>query len=332
MASNVINGHELQAHLISVQEKKKIPNGSENAYVSYNGKPGKFYIQTPVMRLPFGVSPPGVTATGVEIKKYSAQLSFDGMDKDAKIKAFYDALVALDEHMIELGIQNSVAWFGGKKSREVVVEKYQPIIKPAKKADYAPTFKLNIREVPKGYRKGANGKQEADPDAGTKLEPVLYDLEDNRLDYGDFDICNAVPRGSLAKVRIDVGGVWFSNVGYGLSLRFSMARVKPSAVVQGPPPGDKDEFTAAESYAPAETTEDATGDGSGSEAHVEETPAPAPTPAKSAPKVVARKPAAKAPTPPPEDSDDDDAPAEEPPAPVVVAKKPVAKIVKKAGK
>lgn len=202
--------------------------GAEFAFI--RSKPGKFYIQTPVMRLPFGVSPP---SPAHNITQYSAQLSFDGMDKDPKIRAFYEALEALDEHMINLGIQNSERWFKDKSGkplklgREGVVMKYQPIIKPAKKAEYAPTFKLQVREVPKAYKTVA-GKREADPDAGTKLEPVLYDLDDNRLDYDDFGICDAVPRGSLAKVRIDVAGVWFSNVGYGLSLHFIMARVKPS--------------------------------------------------------------------------------------------------------
>lgn len=321
MATNIINGHELQAHLFSVQEKKKLAQ-SEQAYVSYGGKPGKFYIQTPVMRLPFGISPPNPDK---QIMKYSAQLSFDGMDKDPKIRAFYDALVALDEHMIDLGVQNSVAWFGGKKSRDVVMEKYQPILKPSKKAEYAPTFKLQVREIYKAY-KTVGGKREPDLDAGKKLEPVLYDLDDNRLDYGDFDICDAVPRGSLAKVRIEVGSVWFSSLGYGLTLRFSMARVKPSAVVQGPPPGDKEEFTSAESYAPAPHAEE----GEMAEGEPEGETEPVKHAGKGPVKPVAKKAVARTPTPPPEEEASEETPEdEEPPAPVVT-KKPVAKVVKKA--
>jgi hypothetical protein len=312
MTSQVINGHELVASKITVLEKKKLTNGSEMSYLSYDGR-GKFSIQTPVMRMPFGVSPPNELAP-----KYSAALSFDGMDKNPKLRAMHDALVELDERMIDLGVENSVAWFGKKYSRETIETKYKRIVKVnEKKPQYAPTMKTQVRTIPKAY-KTVNGKREPDLEAGEKLEPVLYDLESNLLDYGDFGICDAVPFGSLAAARLEVAGVWFiTATGYGISLRFTMARVKASAAVAGPPVCDKSEFEEASAYSgPAQSDETA-----------EDAPV-----VKSPPRIVKKTAAAaRAPTPEPEpEAEEEDAgeDAEPAPAPVIV-KKPIIK--KKVG-
>ena len=67
--------------------------------------------------------------------KYSIDLSFKGMDENPDMKAFHDNFKALEEKIIDGGLENCVAWFKkdpSKTSRDSIDDKCNPIIKESK--------------------------------------------------------------------------------------------------------------------------------------------------------------------------------------------------------
>ena len=194
---------------ITIAELKPLKSGASQAYVNYSGE--KLVLQSArEMRTPFGFN---VWGEGTA-KKYSINLSFDGMDTNQSMKDFYDAMKRLDDYMIDLGVKNAREWFKKDMSRELIADKYTPIIKLAKDPKYAPTIKLTI-----GERRDKEGK----PTGG--FTPDIVDAQRNKI---NDDIDKVLVRNSTITALIDVGGMWKSNVGYGLTLRLKSAMVHSS--------------------------------------------------------------------------------------------------------
>ncbi len=194
---------------ITVAELKPLKSGASQAYVNYSGD--KLVLQSArEMRTPFGFNVWGEGSA----KKYSINLSFDGMDANQSMKDFYDAMKRLDDYMIDYGVQNAEKLFNKKMSRELVADKYNPIIKVAKDPKYAPTIKLNISE-----RRDKEGK----PLGG--FTPDLVDAQRNKI---NDDLDKVLVRNSTLTALIDVGGMWKSTVGFGLTLRLKSAMVHSS--------------------------------------------------------------------------------------------------------
>lgn len=194
---------------VSVAELKPLKSGASQAYVNYSGE--KLVLQSArEMRTPFGFNVWGEGAA----KKYSINLSFDGMEANQSMKDFYDAMKRLDEFMIDYGVQNAEKLFNKKMSRELIADKYTPIIKVAKDAKYAPTIKLTI-----GERRDKQGN------ALGGFTPDLVDAQRNKI---NDDLDKVLVRNSTITALIDVGGMWKSNVGYGLTLRLKSAMVHSS--------------------------------------------------------------------------------------------------------
>ena len=194
---------------ITIAELKPLKSGASQAYVNYSSE--RLVLQSArEMRTPFGFNVWGEGAA----KKYSINLSFDGMDVNQSMKDFYDAMKRLDEYMIDLGVKNAREWFKKDMSRELVADKYTPIIKLAKDPKYAPTIKLTI-----GERRDKEGK----PTGG--FTPDLVDGKRNKV---NDDLDKVLVRNSTLTALIEVGGMWKSNVGYGLTMRLKSAMVHSS--------------------------------------------------------------------------------------------------------
>jgi hypothetical protein len=194
---------------ITIAELKPLKSGASQAYVNYSSE--RLVLQSArEMRTPFGFNVWGEGAA----KKYSINLSFDGMDTNQSMKDFYDAMKRLDEYMIDLGVKNAREWFKKDMSRELVADKYTPIIKLAKDEKYAPTIKLTIGE--------RRDKQ------GTPLGGFTPDLVDAKRNKVNDELDKVLVRNSTLTALIDVGGMWKSNVGYGLTLRLKSAMVHSS--------------------------------------------------------------------------------------------------------
>ena len=119
--------------------------GFKSAYLNYNDG-SSLTFQTPSLPCPFGLSvfdkstPP----------KYTVDIALKGYEDNAKVKAFYNALEALDTYMIDQGVKNSKSWFGKEKSREVIEDSYTSLLKWSKdkntgeRKPYPPSLKIKL--------------------------------------------------------------------------------------------------------------------------------------------------------------------------------------------
>ncbi len=184
--------------------------GSKNAWVNYAGN--RLVMQTArEMVLPFGVS----CYDKVDPPKFSIDFAFRNMDNNPEIKAFYDALIELDEYMIALGVKNCQAWFGKKLGEDVIRSMlYKSSIKEAKDKDgksYPPSLKINL-------------KRKTDKE-GNDLGFGLDVVDAKRKPVPTGDIQKGWGKGSTVTALLECGGMWLSTVGYGLSWRIKKLMV-----------------------------------------------------------------------------------------------------------
>ena len=184
--------------------------GSKNAWVNYAGN--RLVMQSArEMVLPFGVS----CYDKVDPPKFSIDFAFRDMDSKPEVKAFYDALVALDEHMIALGVKNCKEWFGKNLTEDVIRSMlYKSAIKEAKSKDgktYPPSLKINLKR--KTDREGN--------DLGFGLDVV----DAKRKPVPTGEIQKGWGKGSTVTALLECGGMWLSTVGYGLSWRIKKLMV-----------------------------------------------------------------------------------------------------------
>jgi hypothetical protein len=183
---------------ITDKDGKKTTVGKK-AYMNYAG--GRFSMQTATnMRVPFGLNvydqsnPP----------KYSINLSFNGYQDNQDVKAFYEAIQALDKHIVDEAVKNSEAWFGKKKSREVLEEFYTPSLKFGKKDDYPPTMKLNLRKLADGF------------------ETKFYDIKGKP--YKSMPIEEMLMKGTQVTCLINCADVWIAGTGK-FNLRWNVEQI-----------------------------------------------------------------------------------------------------------
>jgi hypothetical protein len=124
---SLVKGKNIDTNAITFSVPKSLDNGAKLVYVNYNQ--GKFSVQTPWMTMPWKMG----AYTDGEFPKYSIDLSFKGMDENPELQGFHDKFKALEQKLIDGGLDNSVAWFKKNiKSRDGVVEKFGPIIKESR--------------------------------------------------------------------------------------------------------------------------------------------------------------------------------------------------------
>lgn len=198
MSSKTILARDFESSKVTFSEPKTLESGGKQAYINYNG--GMFVMQTPVCRLPYGLS----VFDKQGPVKYSMDLSFDGYDSNEKMKQFFDAMSALDNHMLDQAVINTQKWFKRSLTREVLENLYTPCIKYAKDKDgnqkpYPPTLKVQLRQK----RDTSDFEvQVYDDEKKPVLNPVMQEL---------------IVKGAQLKCLIQCTGVWFAGGKFGLS-------------------------------------------------------------------------------------------------------------------
>ena len=180
--------------------------GAKQSYINYAG--GRLVLQSAKeMGLPFGVS----VYDEVDPPKYSIDLSFRDYKANTDMKAFYDALRALDDKMIQLGVENSKKWFKAELNYDQVkTMKYKSCLREAKDKegnalDYPPTLKINLKK-----RKDKSGN-----DLGFGIDAV--DAKRQPVDTSDIE--KGWGKGQSVTSLLECGGMWLSTVGYGITWR-----------------------------------------------------------------------------------------------------------------
>ena len=247
--------------------------------------------------------------------KYSMDLSLRGYDENPKVKAIYDAFMALDNWMIDQGVKNSKAWFKSDLTRDVVKAFYTPMVKVAKDAEgnpkpYPPTFKINLKKVNDQFDVKVYDDQ-AQPYEGVPLEDLLV-------------------KGAQVTTLIQCTSVWFAGSKFGLSWKAKQIRMdKVPESIRGYAFIDDDEVPARSSKtaAPPSSNKFAALD---TEADEEEDDEVFEAPAPAKPSVLAAVvPKAPAPAPSVDDEAEDHEPIPVPKKAVTTVKKVVAKSTKK---
>jgi len=204
---SIILAKNFVAEKLQFDSVKKNALGGKVVYLNYENSK-KITMQTPELSTPFGLGSYTDDSTG--ITKYSLDASFRGMEQDAKVKSFHDAMKNLDNYLIDVAVKNSKDWFGKKMSREVVEELYRPLVKPSKEPEkYAPTIKFKI----------------ISNDSGMKV--LAFDQNKE-----PFDMNNMTPGGQVACI-IEVGSVWFVNKQFGVSWRLVQAKINQQEQLTG---------------------------------------------------------------------------------------------------
>ena len=150
MSSPIVQPSAFSVSKVSISAPKVLDSGGKMAYLNY-GDARALVMQTPSLPSPFGLNvfdkagPP----------KYSLDLALRGYQENPKVKALYNALHALDEHMIDLGVKNSKLWFKSEMKRDVVAAFYTPIVKFGKDKEgnqtpYPPNIKLQLKRTRDG--------------------------------------------------------------------------------------------------------------------------------------------------------------------------------------
>ncbi|AGE56220.1 hypothetical protein PBCVNEJV1_203R [Paramecium bursaria Chlorella virus NE-JV-1] len=187
-------------------EKNKL-GGKYVPLADANGVKTRLTFQTPTMHLPFGISCYR-ERPDAEPASYSADLSFRDMDTNENLAILFNKINELDKHLIDAAFENSVAWFGKQKSKELLEDTYRKLTKTDISGKYAPILKFKIPVV--------DGK------------PNVQIFDTNHAPIGVDD----VPRGSTVKIIADVASVWFIGSGTAWGVTFRAVQIlvisKPS--------------------------------------------------------------------------------------------------------
>jgi hypothetical protein len=211
--STITLAKEFDINNVSSSDIRTLDNGGKVAYMSYNGAP--LILQTPTMTAPFGLSTWDNDGKGP--LKYSLDLSFKGMDRNAGLQTFYNVLEAIDKKMIEDGLANAATWFKGKKvSKDVLEALYTPLIRHAKDKNgditdkYPPTFKVTV------------------PNKDGKPTCEVYDDKRDLV-----DLLALQTKGSRVTAIVQWMGLWFAGGKYGTTWKVLQMKVVPSATIRG---------------------------------------------------------------------------------------------------
>jgi len=215
MSQSLVKGKNLDVSKITFSSPKVLDNGAKLVYVNYAG--GRFNIQTPWMALNWNMS----AYTEGPYPKYSAELSFKGMDESEDLQQFYDKFTDVQNAIIDGGVENSVSWFKKKKpSRETVEALFNDMIKLSRdKETGEPDGKW-----PAAFRVKV-------PCMNGKWECKLYDNERNQLpiNEGDADELTKVEDVLVKNTRVrgilQCVGLWIASGNYMCQWKLTRAEV-----------------------------------------------------------------------------------------------------------
>ena len=237
MSSPIVQPSAFSVSKVSIATPKVLDSGAKLAYVNY-GDSRSLVVQTPSLPSPFGLNvfdkngPP----------KYSLDLAlrgYNGASPTPKVKAFYDALSALDEHMIDLGVKNSRLWFKSDMKREIVQAFYTPTVKFGRDKDgnqtpYPPNVKLQLRR-----NRDGSGFETEFYGEDSKTNPNAKPLKDGPVE-------DMLVKKVEVTALMQCTGVWFAGGKYGLSWKAVQVRLdsSPSGIRNNAFVNDDEELAA----------------------------------------------------------------------------------------
>jgi hypothetical protein len=200
MSQSVVYPSSFSTKNITISTPKQLPSGAKQAYLNYGGE--RLVMQTAVaMSVPFGLN----VADKYGPAEYSVEVSFRQSEQRPEIKEFMNVIAQLDDHLVNEGVKNSLAWFRDDMPKEVVKKFYTPSLKyskdkeTGKQLDYPPNLKLKLRKI------------------NNEFETKFYDL--NGTPYKGVPVEDLLVKGVQVTAIIECAGVWFAGSKFGLTWR-----------------------------------------------------------------------------------------------------------------
>jgi len=212
-----LKASQVNLNKIAISKPKKLDFGGSMVYINYDGGIQPLYIQTPELYIPFDI---GFFSDNDESGKYNVKVSFKDLENDHKLKEFYDKLCEMDNFIKDQAMENTVPWFKGKKSREVIESLYSPMIKVHMDPEtgepsgrYPDSFGFKIVKKNK------------------KIECSIYDKDNVNFDVNHetdnpIDVERVITKGAKIKTVLKCNGIWLANGKFGCTWRAEQIRVK----------------------------------------------------------------------------------------------------------
>lgn len=203
---------------VSFAPPKLLGTGGRCIFVNYGE--GRLLVQTPEMRVPFGISYwPGENGAP---DKYSLDLSFDGHDSRDSVRAFLAMIDSLDRQLIKTGFESSMSWFKRKLPSEEVLEAlYTRSLRYSKDKEtgeitnkYAPTMKVQLPT--------RDGKFDFPVFNGAREEIDLMNV---------FNTGNT--KGAKAQAILQLTSVWIVGSKFGITWKVKQLKFVTPAALNG---------------------------------------------------------------------------------------------------
>jgi len=149
------------------------------------------------------------------MNKYEMSISFRGEEESTKVASFRKMMDDIDQFNITWATENSEELFGEDltKKRDLVEDRYNPLVKLGKKKEYSPTFRVKLQTK---MDSEAPEFQLFDKD---KQEMSFYDAESNVMNL-DF-----LTRNTDTVLLIEYGGMWVVGKKFGSNWRLIQGKV-----------------------------------------------------------------------------------------------------------
>jgi len=205
---------------LSFTSMKTMPSGARVGYANYDGN--MLYIQSPELGISYdtGTYYPDNDNSG----KYSVKTSMDNIKSNSNMRDFHDKLTAMDEEIINKGVEcasewfESLKWFKKKGSvEEKVRDNYTPMVKVSVDSEtgepngkYPPGFAFKIVK-----RDGV-------------ISCDCYDKDRKELPTeGDdaIDLEKMFTKGTRVQSILKCNGLWASTAGWGCTWRAEQVKI-----------------------------------------------------------------------------------------------------------
>jgi hypothetical protein len=203
MASLTINKlSDFSASSIKFSDVQQNKMGGKAIYLN-SSDGGKVLLKLPPMKAIVGISPYYADKTTKKnVQNYKMPLSLT----DPAAAAFF---AELDKAVLAHIQANEAKFFGGKKTLKDMMVNYKPFVQQSEKAEYAPLLKTNVI-----WNKESN-----------KFETQFYDSKGTDINPEEL----VEKRGTTVTTLIQLGQIYNTPAGFGLSIRLVQVKVASQA-------------------------------------------------------------------------------------------------------
>lgn len=201
---------------LSFSDVKKNKRGGSLVYPKVKGASAS--ITLPALKAPFGVSS---FENDGKASSFSLPLSLDGYQTDEATMAVHQLFTGFDEAVLDQAVENK-EWhplLGLKGKKKVSKETLEML------------YSYMVRQNDEKYPPVITGKLQLDFES-TKFRTVFV-VNGETVEATTENVKEIIKGGMMVKVTLQLGGVWFINKKFGLSLRVEKVEAEKAPEITG---------------------------------------------------------------------------------------------------